>query len=1183
MVRCAPFPRIVTNVWQPSPQFMDLIRVLLLLSLPWTAVSCGGGSSSSTPAPTPASLSLTVTPTAIILLPNSSLEVNVTAQESNISATPTITLNNLPAGLTTTTTFPLSVPATGASITLQASASIASGQYTLTLSGQAGSTTASVSIPVTVQTTPLPAFYFVSPLFSEVQVPIGGSGAYQFSTGFNSTSAPTYLVALSISGLPPGTTATFNPSTILPGQSGTVTITAASAAAAAQNAEVTLSGMPLAPVPASSITFLADVSPKAGSLPENRTDYLSTEATPYAAAYDRTHKLIFSSNNSWNRIDVISATTHAVIKTISIPDPHGMDMAVDNSRVWIATGSQQIFEIDPVSFSVKRHLIPVYSGITLGSQAWEGRQLYALSDGRVLLNFSHAVGDGSVYLAFWDPTSNSLTTLTPPSASAPPGIMLRSGDGQRVYSIADNSSGNSFFYDVPSKTISGVVQLGGYALEAAVNFDASRIAVYDASGLNMLNGNLAPIGPLPGGGFPGALFTGGMTFSPTTGYLFEVCMPFATPVIYTVDSNSLKTIGIAPAMPLIPVMTELSPPFYMPEPFAVDDTGMVLGIEDYGIAFDDSTFFQNFVTNEPGSPTFLQHMSPYSGPAVGGTTSGGFGNAFSLTPDVWYGANRGSAHVDSSNTLTITSPPSTTPGPVNIKMLFPDGIEVFDPNFFSYGPYVQYNVLSGASPDGGTPGQIAGFGMPLDGSGGTLSVGGAPASITTTQTQYLPFTGSPFPSTFLKFDIPPGTPGWADIHVQTPDGTSTLPKSLFYAASVKDYPSADSFTAVLFDAGRNQLYLSAGDHIDVFSLVSNQFLTPITPPAQGASKQFAGLALSLDGSLLLATDLLDGSLGAINPDTPSDSYVIPIAPVNTADPRCTRGPLYVASLIGNQAFVSIGGIPNIGCGPGGPVYQVDLTARTAVLEPSSQTCPDFGGGYLSATRDGSKVALGGGGFCIYDALQKTLSGLDTYQLYGAAISGDGNVAASQWVFIDSAAHNIGRVGRPDIYYGAYSQDVSSNFFLLQEPKLNDSGSLYYLPYPNVFDIVDVQHGVLRMRFSLQETISNTAVPMAIDSSGRRVFLLTNKGLAVVDLGAAPLSIGSISVAQATPGGQIQVRGSGFTTGTTVQMGGQAAAVTFVDEQTLTMTVPTLGSGPVDILLTNPSGETYLSQSGLLIM
>ena len=49
-------------------------------------------------------------------------------------------------------------------------------------------------------------------------------------------------------------------------------------------------------------------------------------------------------------------------------------------------------------------------------------------------------------------------------------------------------------------------------------------------------------------------------------------MPSATPVIYTSDSNSLAIIGISLAMLLIPVMTELSPPFYMSEPFAVDDT-----------------------------------------------------------------------------------------------------------------------------------------------------------------------------------------------------------------------------------------------------------------------------------------------------------------------------------------------------------------------------------------------------------------------------------------------------------------------------------------------------------------------------------------------------------------------------------------------------------------------------------
>jgi len=117
--------------------------------------------------------------------------------------------------------------------------------------------------------------------------------------------------------------------------------------------------------------------------------------------------------------------------------------------------------------------------------------------------------------------------------------------------------------------------------------------------------------------------------------------------------------------------------------------------------------------------------------------------------------------------------------------------EVLNPNFFSYSSYVQYNALSVASPDGGVPGQIAGFGIPLDGSGRTLSVGGVPAVIATTQTQYLPFTGSPFSSTFLNFDIPPGTPGWVDITTQTLDGTPALPKSLFYTVSATDYSSAD--------------------------------------------------------------------------------------------------------------------------------------------------------------------------------------------------------------------------------------------------------------------------------------------------------------------------------------------------------------------------------------------------------
>ena len=301
-------------------------------------------------------------------------------------------------------------------------------------------------------------------------------------------------------------------------------------------------------------------------------------------------------------------------------------------------------------------------------------------------------------------------------------------------------------------------KLGGYATAAAVNFDGSRVVVYDANGLNMYNGNFRVIGSVPGGGELGIGFSGGLLFSPDNTTLYEETTPLFTPVIASIDARSLRVLGVAPAMPMIPVMTTMSPSFYVPVPFAVDSTGMLLCIEDWGIAFEDATFYENFSPVGPGTPTFMQHMSPYAGPLAGGTASSGFGNAFTQTPDVWYGTNRGAAKVDSGGTLTITSPPASAAGPVNLKFLFPDGTEVFDPLFFAYGSDPQYSVLSGASPDGGVPGQIAGFGLPFDPSGGTVTVGGNTATITTQASQYPPFFGSPFPSTYLNFTVPAGPP-----------------------------------------------------------------------------------------------------------------------------------------------------------------------------------------------------------------------------------------------------------------------------------------------------------------------------------------------------------------------------------------------------------------------------------------
>ena len=121
-----------------------------------------------------------------------------------------------------------------------------------------------------------------------------------------------------------------------------------------------------------------------------------------------------------------------------------------------------------------------------------------------------------------------------------------------------------------------------------------------------------------------------------------------------------------------------------------------------------------------------------------------------------------------------------------------------------------------------------------------------------------------------------------------------------------------------------------------------------------------------------------------------------------------------------------------------------------------------------------------------------------------------------------------------------------------------------------------------MRFSLTETVQSTASSLAIDSGGRYVYLLTNQGLTVVDLGAAPLSIGHLSPQNAAPGTQVTVRGSGFDSSITATVGGVAASVSFTDQNTLTLIVPTATSGPQDIVLTRGDGETYTLENGLVL-
>lgn len=1169
-------------------------------------IGCGGGGASTggggSTGGSPETLALSASPSSLTVSAGDAFFVTVTASESGTSATPTISLGTLPAGLSTTSTFPMSIPPNGAVVNFTTSSSIAPGNIAVSISGSVGTATASASIPLSVVSgTPVQGFFAI-PLSKEVALAQGSSITTQGQFVSTNANSPVYAATLSATGLTPGVTASFSPQVVEGNQSFTVTLTANSAASVVQNAQWNIVATPTANVPPSTSSYLLDVTPAAGGAGwSNQTSYVFTRGTPYSAVYDPAHHMIYAANQIWNRIDVISDKTRTIVKSISIRDPRGMDISVDGSTIWVATGGQVMYGISTATYQATQYILPRYGANSSNPGiSWEGAQVFSLADGTVLLILTSYTGSGSTYGAIWNPVTAAFTQTASPATW---GAVARSGDGTRVFSFGGDERETSFTYDVSSQTFSKVISLSsfGYAAAASSNQNGSMVAVstYGTTPFALYDSNMNLIGLLPGdGGVSGAgtfpaenIFGGGFIFGPDGQTIYEETESTAIPLIVSIDAATQQATGLGPAMPVIPVFTELSPPFFMPAPFAVDSAGMLLGIEYEGIAFDDATVHLNYSSSDPGSPIFLQHMTPYSGPLAGGTTSGGFGNGFSQAPDVYYGSTKGSATL-SSLSLSITSPPANTPGPVDIKMLFPDGTEVFNPQFFTFGTKIQDAILSGGSPQGGAAAKLDAFGLPLDPSQDTVSVGGNSATVTSSTTQYPPFTGEQT-DMYLSYTAPSGNPGWTDLTVTNPNGTSTLPKSFFYAKSVTDYSTTDSPTSVLYDNTRNQLYVSAGNHIDVFSLSSNSFSTPLQPPAVGANKQFQGLALTPDGKYLLAADLTDNTLAVIDPDSPSSAYAVPVATGGLGvGYSCPTGPLFVAADNLGNAYVVTGGVTGTACGAGGYEAVVSLTSKSSTLM-KAPGCNVFGqAAYVVSTARGTLIVFGGGysggAFQLYVPAQGScIPAAAPAMPYGVTASADGNVIGLLRAFVSPSGNILGRFAFPEVFYPGATSAVYYNYSpyqdgALQNPALNDAGSLYYWAYPNYVDIVDVRHGTSSLRFGLTETVTNTVSPMAIDSSGQRIFLITDKGLTVVDLGHAPLSVGHFSQTSASAGNQIEIRGSGFENGITATLGGASASLSFTDSETLTLTVPDANAGPEDLILTNPDGTTYTLQNAITV-
>jgi hypothetical protein len=1068
-------------------------------------------------------------------------------------------------------------------VTLTLPPNAPTGSLSITVQASAGSSQHSASIALQVQQAQL-ANFSISLNNTELSFTQGASANTIVGVSITGTGNSNFAVLFSVTGLPSGVEASIATNPLAPAQPATLlTLTASPTSGLANYTTVTVTGTRNVDGMQESAQLTLNVTPPVGTLPAIRTDFLRTDGTPAAAVYDSVHNVIYSSNPQWNRVDIISATTHQIVGSVPAPSPTGMDMSPDGSQLIVGSNVQQIVSIDTASLQVvKRASVPKQTGNISSIPAL----IANTSNGTSLVGMTLNSSPPAYYLEQWNPANDSFTLLSPPGfAEGEISLLTRTGEGDKVLAV-DYAGGGVAVYDAASNSFTASVPspVGG-VFYATGSPTTEQFALLGSGGLAIVDSNLNTLATPPVGG---ALF--GMVYSPDGTKLFVAtqiwyaqCGP-NYPVLLTFDISTYSLVGVAPALSEPNGNPACNPPYYFQgQPLAADNAGFVYSNSGVftplseGLVIDDPSNLQNVLSLPVGPPYATDIGGPTEAP-LGTPLATTLGQtAFDVTPDVWFGNTRGTNIQLSGPGVSVTAPASATAGMVNVKAVLPDGWFLFAPQSFSYGSQILFLGANAGSPQGGASLALVGFGLIGNSNSPTVTIGGQAAKVTASS-KYQDIIDSGVNATYPFQDVdevvvtvPPGSPGAVDLTVTSGAGTSTLAKAFTYLPSVTDYSTPDTLSYVLYDTQRHWAYVSAGDHIDVFSADTARFISPIPVPSISGARSIRGLALTPDSSKLLAANFADISVAIIDPDDPSSGVAVPI-PVTVGN---GPGVADVVATSTGKAFVD--GVSTTFSGCSGQVWELDLTTLKATLRtdlpfPGVQV----GGNNFSRDTAGDLVSLAGtcGNYLWNAATDKFVLGLAGNS---NATSGDGYWFASDYYRLDSQMIQRSQAQVPEFFSALLA------FPDLPGEKMNASGSLLYTPVgqdgdeSNAITITDTNLGTWVGQIILAEQILPLAhSAMDLDEIGNRLFVVTNKGLTLVQLSATPVSIGYLNPANgASSGGTaVTIRGSGFESGVTVSFGGAAATTTFVNGQTLQVVTPSGTSGGVRVSVENPDGTSY---------
>jgi DNA-binding beta-propeller fold protein YncE len=666
-----------------------------------------------------------------------------------------------------------------------------------------------------------------------------GSTSSPITVAVTPTGSFTNAVAVTLNGIPVGVTA--NPSgtfSVAAGQSVSVIFGASSSASAGQF-NITASGASgsLAHSANLSLVVQAGVPTNLPRTSYLRNDSVATLDNPVAEPhrrhiiYDSSRQQLFVANNAMNRVEAYSTSTFTRLATVDVPGASSVELSADGATLWVGTTLEQFVSIDPAALQIKSR-IPVPGFTPIPGQVFiRPVELLSLASGKLLVRMRQPSSNESL-AALWDPISNSftdLTSLAPALFQNGFGVVARSADQRRFLVCANDSSATAAIFDSNGNLLSGPQSLGtGTILSAAANSDGSKLALLlltsNATQLLLLNSALSITGTY------NASSPSGVLFSPDGQTLYIAEAFGGGRVITALATATMQPLGQEPDFSIQGVGSSLED---------LDANNLLYALSNRGITRIDVA--QTF-SLPPNAPLFSNApaVQPSGGLNVGGTTLTLNGSNFSGTAQVRFGnQNAINAQSLSATQLQLASPPSATTGPADVTVYFSNNWLAFAPAAFSYSPSVQSILPNAASPSGGDTVVLYGYGFGSDPTQIKITIGGQAATVQKVEALANILSSSaldpayPFSLERVTFTSPAGSPGKADIAVTAPSGSLTLPKSFQYLGSSQTSSHPGLYKFILYDQPRQQLYLTATDHIDTFHLPTQVFGTPIGPPPNG--------------------------------------------------------------------------------------------------------------------------------------------------------------------------------------------------------------------------------------------------------------------------------------------------------------------------------------------------------------